>query len=93
MELAERVTNMEELIRSVEEMTKHLVLQLLKRRGAGDVRLAVDGLDCSGFVEPFLSKYEQMMERGEDISTEIDVSDWRERLAQHNRMAQRDVIW
>ena len=90
MELAERVTNMEELIRSVEEMTKHLVLQLLKRRGAGDVRLAVDGLDCSGFVEPFLSKYEQMMERGEDIAAEID---WRERLAQHNRMAQRDVIW
>ena len=93
MELAERATNMEELIRSVEEMAKHLILQLLKRRG-GDVRVAANGLDCSRFVEPFLSECEQMME---SVPTEINVLDWRERLrerlAQHNRMAQRDVIW
>lgn len=91
MELSERVTNREYdgRIRSVEQMAKHLVLQLLKQR-AGDVRVAVEGLDCGRFVKPFLSECEQMMERGEGITAEID---WRERLAQHNRMAQRDVIW
>ena len=99
MELSERATNTEDgvLIWSVSEvegMTKNLVLQLLKRRGAGDIRLAVDGLDCSRFVEPFLSECEQMMERGEDITAKIEAREMlRERLAQHNRMAQRDVIW
>jgi hypothetical protein len=91
MELAERATKREYdgRIRSVEQMAKHLVLQLLKRR-ACDVRVAVEGLDCSRFVEPLLSECEQMMERGE---VEINVFGWRERLAQHNRIAQRDVIW
>ncbi len=98
MELAERATNMEDgvlilSVSEVEEMTRNLVLQLLKRRGAGDIRVAAEGLDCSKFVEPFLSLYERMMERCEMDVTEIDVSDWRERLAQHNRMAQRDVMW
>lgn len=98
MELAERATNMEDgvlilSVSEVEEMTKNLVLQLLKRRGAGDIRVAVEGLDCSKFVESYLSLYEQMMEFADAGITEIDVSDWRERLAQHNRMAQRDVMW
>lgn len=90
MELAERVTN-RELSASVEQMAKHLVLKLLTRRA--DLRVAVDGLGCSGFVEPFLSECEQMIESGEGIPNIINVFSWRERLAQHNRIAQRDVIW
>ena len=91
MELAKsRVTN-RELSASVEQMAKHLVLKLLARRA--DLRVAVDGLDCSGFVEPFLSECEQMIESGEGIPNIINVFSWRERLAQHNRIAQRDVIW
>ena len=76
----------------MEQMAKNLVLQLLTRR-AGDVRVAVEGLDCSRFVEPFLSECKQMMERGEGIPNIINVFSWRERLAEHNRIAQRDVIW
>jgi hypothetical protein len=87
MELAERVTDMEDdvLIRTIEDMAKHLVLQLFRRR-ADDIRVALEGLDCSRFVEPFLSEYEQMI--AFDLRERL-----RERLAQHNQIAQRDVIW